>query len=239
MIDLKGKVVVIPGSDGGVGREIVKMLGDMGAKIVLGSFVEEGIKEMAEALKLQGCEAAYHLVDVTKENTVKDFLAFAYNTFGALDILLNLPGLSIPAAISEMSEEDYDTTMDVNVKGSFLMSKHFVQYANTENSPLIINIGSMASKNANGNAPIYCTAKAAVAMFSKGLAIQLKSKNIRVTCINPGGISTAFWGDRKVPHDKFMQVQDMAEALVFIMTRHSRVMITDLAFESFEMFKGN
>ncbi len=238
MKDLKGKVILIPGADGGVGREFIKTISNMGAKLVLGSVIEKDIKEMSEALQLENCEAAYQQVDVTNEESVKSFMEFAHTTYGALDILLNLPGLSIPGQISDMLEADYDKTMDVSVKGSFLMSKHFVGFANIEESPLIINIGSMASKNANGNAPIYCTAKAAVAMFSQGLALQVKDKNIRVATINPGGISTSFWGDRKVPHEKLMQVQDMAEVLVFVMTRSARVMVTDLSFESFELFKG-
>lgn len=240
MVELRDKVIIVLGADGGVGRGVVKYLAKIKAKLVLGSLVEDGIKKMEEELLSEDVNVISGVVDVTDEESVKDFFNMAYNKFGKMDILLNLPGLSVPGEIEKMKEKDFDLIMDVNLKGSFMTSKYFIPFANNEiDSPLIINIGSMASKNANANAPIYCAAKASVAMFSRGLALQLKKKNIRVATVNPGGISTGFWGDRKVPHDKLMQVVDMTESLIFVMTRPSRVMVTDLAFESFELFKGN
>ena len=99
----------------------------------------------------------------------------------------------------------------------------------------IISVGSMAAKRANGNAPLYCTAKAAVNMLSAGMQIQYKEKNIRVTTLNPGGADTPFWGNRPVKRENLLKVSDVAEVIEFVLTRESRVAFSEINFESFLM----
>ena len=134
-----------------------------------------------------------------------------------------------------MSEADYITTMDVNVKGTFFFSKHFANAVDMEIGGQIVSIGSMAAKRANGNAPLYCTAKAAVNMLSAGMQIQYKEKNIRVTTLNPGGADTPFWGDRPVKRENLLKASDVAEVMEFVLTRESRVVFSEINFESFLM----
>jgi NAD(P)-dependent dehydrogenase (short-subunit alcohol dehydrogenase family) len=136
-----------------------------------------------------------------------------------------------------MTVEQFDQSMDVNLKGTFLCSKHFVPLIDTPQGGQIINMGSMAAKRANPNAPLYCTAKAAVNMFSQGLALQLIEKNIRVTTLNPGATDTGFWGNRQVPREKFMTGGDVAEAVMFVLLMNPRVVVHELNFESFAFFK--
>lgn len=236
MVSLKDKVVLITGASGGIGTETCRLIAEQGAKFVLGSNDAAALNELESSLKAKGCQAVSMVLDVTVEEQVKAFVDLAVSSFGGVDILLNFAGLSIPAQITEMEESKYDITMDVNVKGTFLACKHFVPHVNTEKGALILNIASMASKKANPNAPMYCTAKAAVAMLSAGLALQVKDKNIRVTTLNPGAVNSAFWGDRKVPREKFMIPTDVAEVILFILTRESRVVFHDVAFESFLNF---
>jgi short-subunit dehydrogenase len=123
----------------------------------------------------------------------------------------------------------------VNLKGTFLCSKHFIAYADPVQGGLIVHMGSMAAKRANPKAPLYCTAKAAVNMFSQGLALQLKANNIRVTTLNPGATDTGFWGDRLVPRDKFMTASDVAEVLLFVLRMNPNVVFHEIDFESFAM----
>jgi short-subunit dehydrogenase len=95
----------------------------------------------------------------------------------------------------------------------------------------------MAARRANPNAPVYCAAKAAVAMFSQGLALQAKERNVRVTTLMPGPTDTAFWGNRQVPREKFLQVDDVVAAVRFVLSLPDRVVVHELAFESFAFFK--
>ena len=152
----------------------------------------------------------------------------------AINALANLAGLSIPGQIPETEESAYDLMMDVNVKGTFLCCKYFADKA--ADPAIIVNIGSMAARNANGNAPLYCTAKAAVNMLSRGLLLQVGSKNIRVTTVNPGGADTPFWGTRTVDRTKLMQAEDVVDIILFVLKSNPKVQIHDIYFESAARF---
>ena len=113
-------------------------------------------------------------------------------------------------------------------------SKYFADKA--ADPAIIVNIGSMAARNANGNAPLYCTAKAAVNMLSKALLLQVGSKKIRVTTVNPGGADTAFWGERKVDRTKLMNAEDVCDVIMFVLTSNPNIQIHEISFESMAKF---
>ena len=237
MRKLENAVIVIPGASGGVGRALAKELAKDGVKFAICSIDEAGLAEQKKELEGQGADVLSKVVDATDEAQVKAFFDEVMSTYGRMDILVNLPGLSRVGKIWDMPVEDYDTIIDVNLKGIFLCSKHFVPHVTEDANGLIVNIASMASKRANPNAPMYCTAKAAVAMFSDGLALQLKEKNVRVTTMNPGPINSTFWGNRDVPREKFMQPVDVAATIAFVVRMNPNVVFHDVAFESFLFFK--
>lgn len=230
---LENKVIAITGASGGVGAELCLKLAKKGAKLVIGSNDAVKMQILKDQLKNLNCDFLDTILDVTEENQVKSFIESAVKKYGKIDMLFNLAGLSIPGQISEFDLDKYDTTMDVNLKGTFLCSKHFVALHDAEEDGLIVNIGSMAAKRANGNAPLYCVAKASVNMFSKGLAIQCQAKNIRVTTVNPGGADTDFWGTRQVDRSKLMKAEDIADVLVFIGDNSDKVVIHEIDFEAF------
>ncbi|WP_135552883.1 SDR family NAD(P)-dependent oxidoreductase [Paenibacillus cymbidii] len=229
--------VAIVGAGGGIGQATARALAAQGARLALGSGQEPVLRQLTEELTADGATAAYRTVDVTKEQDVRSFFAWAGETFGSLDVLVNAAGLSIPAQLAEMSVEAYDRTFDVNVKGSFLCAKHYIPHADRERGGLIVFTGSMAAKRANAGAPLYCTAKAAVNMLSQGLALQLIERNIRVTTVNPGATDTGFWGERQVPREKFMTADDVADVIAFIAAMSPRIVVHEINFESFAFFK--
>ena len=231
MINYSNKNVVITGASGGMGRILCRELIKQGAKLSICSNNAEQLEELKQ--ELNGSVFA-KVVDITNEADVATFFEEAYAENGDFYALANLAGLSIPGQIPQTEESAYDLTMDVNVKGTFLASKYFAAHA--ADPSIIVNIGSMAARNANGNAPLYCTAKAAVNMLSKGLLLQLGSKNIRVTTVNPGGADTQFWGDRAVDRTKLMQPEDVVDIILFVLTSNPNVQIHDIFFESSARF---
>lgn len=232
-MDYQGKNIVITGASGGMGKLLCKKLAQQGAKLSLCSNQSEDLKALAE--ELAGItDVFYKVVDITNEAEVKAFYEEAHAKNGTFYALANLAGLSIPGKIPETPESAYDTMMDVNVKGTFLSCKFFAPLA--ADGSIIVNIGSMAARNANGNAPLYCTAKAAVNMLSQGLLLQLGSRNIRVTTVNPGGTDTQFWGDRPVDRTKLMQPEDVVDILLFVLNSNPNVQIHDIYFESIAKF---
>lgn len=234
MTQLKDKVIIITGASGGMGRVVSEALAETGARLALFSNDSEALCALSEKIS-QKTTCISRTVDVCDEEQVRTAVEETAQQLGAPYALLNLAGLSIPAEISEMKLADFETVMDVNVQGTFLFSKHFANAVDAQAGGQIINIGSMAAKRANGNAPVYCTAKAAVNMLSAGMAIQYKKLNIRVTTLNPGGTDTPFWGNRPVDRQKLMQPDDIAGAILFVLTQDRRVAISELNFESFLM----
>lgn len=230
---IANRVFVITGASGGMGSTISKMLAKEGARLALTSNDAAAMDALKQELP---ADAYTEILDITDEAQVAAFFGKVKALFDGADALLNLAGLSIPAQIPEMAEKDYDLTMDVNLKSAFLASKHFAAMARP--NAQIINIGSMAALRANGNAPLYCTAKAAVNMFGSGLQIQLAKQDIRVTTLNPGGADTPFWGNRKVAREKLLQAADVCDVMRFVLTSDPRIAFHELNFESFAMMKG-
>lgn len=234
-MNYENKNVVVTGSTGGMGLLLCERLAAMGANLSLCSNNEAELKKQAQELKDKYSVNIYsQTLDISDENAVSSFFKNANEQLGNFSALANLVGLSIPSKISDTDMEVYDTIMNVNVKGTFLAGKYFSHYA--ESPAIIVNIGSTAAKSANPNAPLYCTAKAAVNMLSQGMLLQMGSKDIRVTTINPGGTDTPFWGDRPVDKTKLMIAEDVVDIIMFALTSSPRVQIHDIYFESSSRF---
>lgn len=236
-MELSDKNIVITGAASGMGRALANALAAEGARLALADLNEQPLRETESQVASLAPALVVEPTDVTEEAAVERLVAKARANLGPLDVLLNLPGLSRIGPIAEMPVEEFQKIFDVNVRGTFLCSKHFLAGADVERGGLVVNFASMAAKRANPNAPIYCAAKAAVAMFSQGLALQAKEKNVRITTLCPGPTDTAFWGDRPVPREKFMTVDDVVAAVRFVLSLPPHVVVHELAFESFEFFK--
>ena len=235
---LTNKTVMITGADGGMGTVICRALAEEGANLALCSVNGAHLEEVVATLRADfpACRVVFAEVDVTDEAQVSDFVGKAAAAFGTFDRLINLAGLSIPSQYKETAVDTYDTMMDVNVKGAFLMSKHFAAYA--ASPARIINVGSMAARNTNANAPIYCMAKAAVNKLSEGLLLQLGKQGITVSTVNPGGADTPFWGTRAVDRSKLMSAEDAAEVILFVARLADHIQLHSVDFESAAKFFG-
>ena len=232
MYELKDRIIIVTGAAGGMGADLCRRLAQEGAHLALCGRSQEKLMQLAEELPQDTLVAA---LDVANERQVADFFGQIQERFGGADALINLAGRSIPGQIAEMDEASYDQMLDTNVKGTFLCSKHFIPLAR-ENAQ-IINVASMAAIRANGTAPVYCTSKAAVNMFSQGLAIQLAPRGIRVTTVNPAGTDTPFWGSRPVVRERLLKAQDVTETLLFVLKAAPHVVFSQINLESFNAMK--
>ena len=215
------KNIVITGATGGIGQTLCRALAQQGMGIAACGTHEQTLALLRKELSTKGCNAFVSATDVTQDDQVQLFLKDAAAQFGPLDALVNLAGLSVPGKIWETEEAVYDKLMDVNVKGTYLMCRHFIPLA-AENAR-IINLGSMAGRRTNGNAPLYCVAKSALNTLSQGLALQSSAQGIHVTTLNPGGADTPFWGDRPVQRDKLLKPQDVVDVILFVLQCDSRM----------------
>ena len=233
---IQEQVIMITGATGGIGSEIARKLAASGAKIALSGRDEKKLAALQSEL---GDHSFAVTADVTDEASVKKAMVSVRERLGHIDTLINVPGLSVPAKLAEMSVEDFELIFDVNVKGMFLCSKYFLQQVDSQKGGLIVSISSVAGKAANPNAPAYCAAKAAMNMLSDGLLMQYKQANVRTSLISPGAVSTkGFWGDRPVPHEKFLKPQDVAEIVSFVVGLPEHILMQDVVFQPWEMFKN-
>lgn len=233
--NIKDKVILLPGATGGIGAATARQLAAAGAKLVLLGRDSTKVNALRDQI---GGDAIALTADITDEAAVSNAVTQAKGHFGHIDVLINMPGLSRPAKLWEMDVDDFDLTFNVNVKGMFLCSKHFVKQVDPQRGGLIVSISSEAGKQANPNAPAYCAAKAAMNMLSAGLAMQTKEANVRVSIVSPGAVTTpGFWRDRKVPHEKFLKPEDVANVITFVVGLPAHVVLHDVYFEPWEMFR--
>lgn len=232
----KGKNAIITGASGGMGLILCEHFAKSGVNLALCSIDKERLdNQVQELTEKYDITVIGQVVDITSEAEVESFIKNASDKLGKIDYLINLAGLSIPSVYNETPVDVYDKIMDVNVKGSFLTSKHFADVA--ADPALIINIGSMAARNTNANAPIYCLAKSGVNKLSEGLLLQYGKKNIRVTTINPAGADTPFWGTRTVDKTKLMSASEVVDVIWAVINMPDSVQIHCIDFESFSRFK--
>ncbi|MGN1014836.1 MAG: SDR family NAD(P)-dependent oxidoreductase [Butyricicoccus sp.] len=189
-MNLQDKVIFVTGAARGLGGTTAKVCASYGAKIIAVDMKEELLKETVAEIKANGGEAIYAVADVTKREMVQAAVQKAVDAFGRIDCLFNAAGVDRTGGILEMSDEDYDFTMDINVKGTFICCSEVGKIMAEQGKGRIINTSSIAAVREEAyNAP-YCMSKAAVAMLTRVIALELAPKGITSVAIQPGNIET-------------------------------------------------
>ncbi|MHA6484908.1 SDR family NAD(P)-dependent oxidoreductase [Paenibacillus sp. strain BS8-2] len=196
-IDLRGKVALVTGASGGIGRGVAIELARHGAKVAVNYLNSaRGAEETVEAIQAIGGEAIAIQADVTDLNKIDELVAEVEGAFGdSISILVNNAGHLVQRlSNAEMTDELYTKVMDVNMKSTVFVSKAVIPGMKKLGGGRIVNLTSVAAHNGGGpGASIYAASKAAVLSYSKGLAKELASDGILVNAISPGFIGgTAF-----------------------------------------------
>lgn len=188
---LDGRVAVVTGGAQGIGRAIALGFGREGAKVVIADLQANKAESVANELNDLGTEALALEVDVASEPGVKRLAEQTFDRFGRIDILVNDAGVYLKAPVVEISEENWDRTINVNLGGNFLCSRAFVPAMRAQKSGRIISLASgIAHYGAKEFAP-YAASKAAIIGFVKALARELGPDGITVNAICPGAANTA------------------------------------------------
>jgi 3-oxoacyl-[acyl-carrier protein] reductase len=188
---LKNKVAVITGGAQGIGRAIALGMAREGAKVIVADLQAEKANSVADELKMLGSEALGVGVNVADQSSVKQLAETTFDGFGRIDILINDAGIYLKSSVVDMSEADWDRTLDINLGGNFLCCRAFVPAMRAQKSGRIISIASGIGHYGMKQFSHYAASKAAIIGFVKSLARELGPDGITVNAICPGSANTA------------------------------------------------
>lgn len=190
MFDLTGKVAVVTGASSGLGADAARAYAKQGADVALLARRKEKLEDVAAEIQKMGRKAIAVQCDVSNEESVKNAIDEVMKSFGKIDILLNDAGVAVRGGVHTLTEEEWDKSMNINVKGMFLVSKYVVPEMIKQNYGKIVNISSIngliADKDDVFIRHSYNASKAAVLGLSKGMAASYARYNITVNTVCPG-----------------------------------------------------
>lgn len=192
-----GKTVLVTGSGRGIGRAIAVKFAQEGANVVVNDLHDDdNAKETIQQVKAAGAKAIFIEADISKPESTAQMVQQAVTAMGQLDVLVNNAGVEIRAPFWEVTEQQYDLVMNVNLKGMFFLTQAFVKYLKKNNLPgVIVNNSSVHEELPFPNFASYCASKGGMQMVMRNLAVELAPLNIRVNNVAPGAIKTSINAD--------------------------------------------
>jgi len=233
---LTGKVALITGGAGDIGQAVAAKLAEEGASVALVDTPNQASRavETCAELQSQGGQAAFFSADVRQAAEIERALAGVQQTLGSLDILVNCAGIIRWSALREMSEEDWDLVLDINLRGTFLTCRA-VSRAMVERGAggRIVNIASGLAARPSAEVAAYAASKAGVIAMSKSLALELAPYNILVNCVGPALVNTRFVVEkrshleiattaRQTPLGRVAEASDVADTVLYLCSPSSR-----------------
>jgi len=226
MNSFANQIVVVTGAGRGIGRAIALKFAAEGAEIACVSRTAENSEKVAGEVRALGRKAWAHAVDVADGAAVNAAAEKILAEAGRVDVLINNAGVTRDGLLMRMSEADWDTVLDTNLKGAFLFTKALTRALLKQRSGRIINVASIIGLIGNAGQCNYAASKAALIGFTKSAARELASRGITVNAIAPGFIETDMtaavneeWRKEllsKIPLNRFGQPEEIADAALFL-----------------------
>ena len=221
-------VILITGASRGIGREIAITLSKEGHKIIANYNKSE---EQAKELEKQNTNIEIFKADVSKRNEVQNMVQEIIKKYGKIDVLINNAGITKDMLLARMKEEDFKQVIDVNLVGTFNMTKNVISYMMKARNGKIINISSVVGIAGNAGQTNYSASKAGIIGFTKSLAKEVASRNILVNAVAPGFIETNMTDVLKqevkdeiaknIPLKRMGTPQDVANVVKFLASEDS------------------
>ena len=210
---LDGQVAIVTGGGSGIGEATAKLFARVGASVVVANRRKSMGTKVVEDIEQAGGAASFFPTDVSDPEQVQALINHTLETFGRLDILFNNAGLAVVGPFWEMSDEDWEYVVAVNLSGHFYCAKYAVPHMIKQGGGAIVNMSSVLGYATNPGMTIYTSTKTGIVGMTKAMALDLAKKNVRVNCIAPGSIDTPMMWDGYPPEDMERIMGEAAEAV--------------------------
>jgi NAD(P)-dependent dehydrogenase (short-subunit alcohol dehydrogenase family) len=189
-MQLEGKVAIVTGGGGGIGKAIVETFAQEGARVAIADRNLAAATALAEAIVAAGGVALAVEVDVADSAAVQRMAARVFDTFGRIDILVNNAGIRFLNSLLEQTEDEWRRTLDVNLTGPFLCCKAVIPYMLRGGKGKIVNVSSVAGLFGRPLRSAYCASKGGEIAFTRAAALDMKGKNVYINALAPALIDT-------------------------------------------------
>ncbi|XP_039960011.1 uncharacterized oxidoreductase TM_0325-like [Bactrocera tryoni] len=214
-MSLAGKVVIVTGASSGIGATTAEEFAKQGSKVVLTGRNEANLKATEAACKAANSKVELLLITADVTTDAEKIIKTTIEKFGQLDVLVNNAGFGEMGAILDIDVDQFDRVMNTNLRSVFLLTKYAAPHL-IKTQGNIVNVSSIAGLRSFPSASVYCTSKAALDQFTRCIALDLASKNVRVNAVNPGTIVTDFQrriGLSEAEYAKFLEHSKTTHAL--------------------------
>lgn len=229
MSRLAGKRAIVTGAGAGIGKAIASRFAAEGARVVVADVDPEAAAQTASEL---GSGSSWRQVDVTSAHQLRELIEWTVQTLGGLDVIVNNAGVGVAATVPDTTEEQWQTIIDVNLKGVFLGMKYAIPAIRDSGGGAVINMSSVAALVGVADRAAYCAAKGGIAALTRAAAIDHVAEGVRVNCIAPGTVDTP-WVDRitqryddpnaakaameaRQPHGRLVAPEEIAAMAVYL-----------------------
>ncbi len=228
MFSLEGKIAVVTGAGRGIGRGVAAGLAAQGATVVCTSRTQAELDEVVATIEAAGGHAMALTMDMADMASLEAGVQQVVAALGRIDILFNNAGMNVRQPIDEVTEEDYDRIMGVNLKGLYFLSQKVARDMRPRRRGKIINVGSLTTGRALAKVSVYTATKGAVGQLTKAQALEFGADNIQVNAICPGFVVTSLtekmwadetmraWGESRVALGRLGTPQDMVGTVAFL-----------------------
>ncbi|MFP4440040.1 MAG: SDR family oxidoreductase [Chloroflexaceae bacterium] len=231
---LKGKVVLITGAGSGLGAATAQAFAGAGCRVACLDVNETAVRQTADELAARDVESIALPCDVSNADAVARSVQAVVERFGQLHVVVNNAAIDHTVSIDDMSIEQWDQVIGINLRGPFLVAKAALPVMKQQQSGHIVNVGSTAATRAWANAAAYHAAKWGLIGFSRGLGVECRPFNIRVSLVHPGGMRTHFFDrfvEQGIPMPDEQTLQDpatVAEAILFAVRMPEQSVIQEM-----------